>query len=58
MKLLFTILALCTGSLFATALGTFVRFRRHQQWISHTMLRDSFEMSEPLEQETLGSPRD
>lgn len=53
MKVLFTILSLSTGSLFAIAAGIFMRVRRHQQSISDSILRDSFDMVESFERETV-----
>jgi len=61
MKVLFIILALSIGSLFAIAVAVLVRFRRHKQLISDTMLREDFERISPVEEqtfsETIGASR-
>jgi len=60
-KLLFIILALSIGSLFAIAAAVLVRFWRHKQLISDTMLRGDFERISSVEEqtfsETIGASR-
>jgi len=60
-KVLFIILALSIGLLFAIAAAVIVRYRRHKQLISDTMLRGDFERVPSVEEqtfsETIGASR-
>jgi len=52
-KVLFIILTLSIGLLFAIAAAVLIRYWRHKQLISDTMLRGDFERTHSAEEQTL-----